>query len=99
MNEIIKRHIRRTSEQWQVLIEAQQQSNLSAKVFCGQRGVGYASFCNWRRRLLADKDRPSLDDKLETNFIDLSTLAESKSGGWHIVLKLDDGMELSLTKS
>ena len=99
MNEVIKRNARRSSDQWQAVIEEQHQSNLSASAFCEQQAIGYASFCNWRRRLSTDADQPSSDEKRDTGFIDLSTLAENKSAGWNIVLKLGEGMELSLTKA
>jgi len=41
----------RTPEQWQVLVEQQRDSGLSAMQFCKQETIGYASFCNWRKRL------------------------------------------------
>lgn len=41
----------RTTEQWQVLVDQQRDSGLSAPQFCKQENIGYASFCNWRKRL------------------------------------------------
>lgn len=43
----------RTREQWQALVDQQRDSGfLSATRFCEQQNIGYASFCNWRKRLL-----------------------------------------------
>jgi hypothetical protein len=48
----------RTPEQWQALVDQQRVSGLSAPQFCKQENIGYASFCNWRKRL----SDPSTDD-------------------------------------
>ncbi|WP_225316930.1 MULTISPECIES: IS66 family insertion sequence element accessory protein TnpA [Marinobacter] len=41
----------RTEEQWRALVDQQRNSGLSAPKFCKQENIGYASFCNWRKRL------------------------------------------------
>lgn len=41
----------RPPDQWQVLVDQQRASGLSAPQFCTQERIGYASFCNWRKRL------------------------------------------------
>ncbi len=38
-------------EEWRRIIELQEKSGQSVKVFCGERGVGEASFYSWRKRL------------------------------------------------
>ena len=43
--------IRRNKAQWQALVDQQQQSQLSATAFCKTQHIGYASFCQWRKRL------------------------------------------------
>ena len=61
----------RTPEQWQALVDQQRVSGLSAPQFCKQENIGYASFCNWRKRL----SDPSTDDSAgsgEASFLDLS---------------------------
>lgn len=100
MNEQVKHSIRRNPEQWQELIHSQQQSGLSARAFCEQGDIGYASFCNWRKRLSVGNSQQG-DNKPtpDADFIDLSTLPGSQQSGWQIILKLGDGMELSLSKS
>lgn len=91
----------RTPEQWQALVDQQRDSGLSAPKFCKQQNIGYASFCNWRKRLL---DHPVSDsaDSGEAGFLDLSSLmgAPSSSGpGWNIVLSLGNGVELRLSQN
>ncbi len=45
-------HNRRvTREQWTRMIELQEKSGQSVKVFCRERGLGEASFYRWRKRL------------------------------------------------
>lgn len=92
---------RRTPEQWQALVDQQRDSGLSAMQFCKQQGIGYASFCNWRKRL---SECPVSDSSGsgEAGFLDLSSLmgASSSSGpGWNIVLSLGNGVELRLSQN
>ncbi|XOZ34858.1 IS66 family insertion sequence element accessory protein TnpA [Halomonadaceae bacterium KBTZ08] len=92
---------RRTPDQWQALVDQQRNSGLSAVQFCQQQGIGYASFCNWRKRL---SESPASDSagSDEADFLDLSSLmgASSSSGsGWTIVLSLGNGVELRLSQN
>ena len=100
MSEQVKRRVRRSSEQWQEVIHSQQQSGLSARAFCEQQqDIGYASFCNWRKRLSAvENQQGACRSASDADFIDLSALPASQPSGWQIVLKLGDGMELSLSR-
>lgn len=66
----MKKH--RPPEQWQALVDQQRDSGLSATQFCKQEGVGYASFCNWRKRLFnGHGDSAGFG---EAGFLDLSSL-------------------------
>ncbi|WP_300499690.1 IS66 family insertion sequence element accessory protein TnpB [Marinobacter sp.] len=91
----------RTPEQWQALVDQQRTSGLSAPQFCKQENIGYASFCNWRKRL----SDPSTDDSADSDdasFLDLSSLmGTSPSFGpvWNVVLSLGNGVELRLSQS
>ncbi len=91
----------RTPKQWQVLVDQQRDSGLSAPQFCKQENIGYASFCNWRKRLSGQ----STDDSAgsgEASFLDLSSLmgaSPSSSPGWNIVLSLGNGVELRLSQN
>ena len=91
---------RRSAEQWQALIEQWQQSGQSAKAFCREHDLGYASFCQWRKRLASANEptRSSGQGAQEPAFVDLASLASSGAGGWDIVLSLGDGVELRLSR-
>ena len=68
-------------------------SGLNAKQFCIEKGLGYASFLNRRKRLAKDV---STDPG---SFIDLSSLSQAAgSSSWHIELDLGDGMTLRLDR-
>lgn len=86
--------IRRTRSQWADLIEQWRASGQSARDFCRAQGLGYASFCQWRRRLEHAKAEPA---NAAPGFVDLSTLSAA-GGRWHIVLSLGEGMELRLSR-
>jgi hypothetical protein len=85
---------RKSSEQWHTLVEAQQQSGLSAAKFCEQHNVGYASFCKWKQRLSNSQNDNELTN---ADFVDLSAIAPS-SDKWNITLALGDGVELTLSR-
>ena len=42
---------RRTSEQWESLIQEQEQSDLSQRAFCTEHNIAYPSFTKWRQKL------------------------------------------------
>ena len=91
----------RTPEQWQALVDQQRDSGLSAMQFCKQENIGYASFCNWRKRL-ADHSAGESANSGEASFLDLSSLMgtpPSSSPGWNIVLNLGNGVELRLSQN
>ena len=90
----------RTPEQWQALINQQRDSGLSASKFCKQENIGYASFCNWRKRL-SDQAAGDSADSGEAGFLDLSSLmgAAQSGPGWNIVLSLGNGVELRLSQN
>jgi len=91
----------RTPEQWQALVDQQRDSGLSAPQFCKQEGIGYASFCNWRKRL-SDQSTDNSASSSEASFLDLSSLmgtSPSSGPGWNIVLSLGNGVELRLSQN
>ena len=90
----------RTPEQWQALVDQQHDSGLSAPQFCKQENIGYASFCNWRKRLL-NQPASAASDSGEAGFLDLSSLmgAAQSGPGWNIVLSLGNGVELRLSQN
>jgi len=89
--------VRRTRHQWADLIEQWRRSGQSARAFCRSQGLGYASFCQWRRRL----DRASVEQGGESSppgFVDLGALGGAGGGRWQIVLSLGEGVELRLSR-
>lgn len=92
---------RRSAEQWQSLVDQWQASGQSAKRFCKEQALGYASFCQWRKRLSRPESSSAPDQApaSQPSFIDLASLESSQPGGWHIVLSLGGGVELTLSHS
>ena len=86
----------RSPQQWHALIQQWQQSELSAMAFCKQNDLGYASFCQWRKRL-------SLLQQPEGNaFIDLGSVPQSDKseeltqGSLSLRLSLGNWLNLSV---
>ena len=101
---VTKPNQRHTRAQWKQLVEAFRQSGLSSKQFCMEHEIGYASFCQWRKRLSAESDLSQQkhgEPNTPTAFLDLGALPHcgSADSPWHIVLKLGNGIELCLTPS
>lgn len=91
-----KPYTRRSSTQWQQIVDDQAQSGLSAPQYCQKHHVSYASFCQWRQRFSQAK---ALSDDPHSDFIDLSQIPTfSGSGRWNISLSLGDGVELRLSR-
>ena len=87
--------IRRTAEQWQILVEQWKRSGQSATQFCKVQQIGYASFCHWRKRLADVKPTP---DAEAPSFIDLNALEKRSDPAWHIVISLGNSIELRLSQ-
>jgi hypothetical protein len=91
---------RRTSAQWQSLVDAQNTSGLSAPQFCKERGVSYASFSKWRNRLSKPNNT---DTSHQPAFVELSkqavTRPEDKPTPWLVELELGSGLYLRIAKS
>ncbi len=91
-----KSYTRRSSSEWQQIIDDQAESDFSAPQYCQQHGVSYASFSKWRRHF-SGTNPPS--GSIHSDFIDLSQVpALSGSGRWNITLCLGDGVELRLSR-
>ena len=85
-------HSRRTRADWQGLVDSHHKSGLSARAFCDQHGVGYASFCQWRQRLSA----PARAE--EPAFISLNRVAAPPSTPWDLEVELGNGVVLRLRR-
>lgn len=90
---------RRTPEQWQQVVKEWQQSGQSARIFCAEQSIGYASFCQWRKRLSAPETLNEREPASAPSFVDLGALGDRKeSGSWDVVLSLGNGVELRLSQ-
>lgn len=87
---------RKSSEQWQSLVEDQQQSGLSAAKFCEQNQIAYASFCKWKQRFATSQ--VGCKEQSQSDFVDLSSIQPNSLDKWHITLALGDGVELTLSR-
>ncbi|SBS38104.1 hypothetical protein MSP8886_04391 [Marinomonas spartinae] len=91
-----KPYTRRSSSEWQQIIDGQAESGLSAPQYCEQHQVSYASFSKWRQHFSGTKASP---DSSHSDFIDLSQVPTlSGTGRWNITLCLGDGVELRLSR-
>ncbi|MCP5161210.1 MAG: IS66 family insertion sequence element accessory protein TnpB [Hahellaceae bacterium] len=86
----------RSAADWQALLRQWQQSALSAPAFCRQKQIGYASFCQWRKRLAMQTDE-QVEISPPPDFIALSGLAAAPAqGNWHLWLKLGPWVEVRI---
>jgi putative transposase len=91
----------RPREQWQASVDQQRASGVSVMQFCRQENIGYASFCNWRKRL---SGAPVADSAAsgKAGFMILSSLMSTSPSsvvGWNIMLSLGNGLELQLSQN
>jgi hypothetical protein len=56
------RRTHRSTSEWQKIVNKQMASGLSARRFCTDQSMSYASFCNWRRRLTKQIEQAPLTD-------------------------------------
>jgi hypothetical protein len=84
-------YIRRTAEQWQSLIGDQHESGLSAPEFCKQNNIGYASFCQWRKRLVEPTPSPA-------TFVALEPPMQPHQSPWAVELQIGPDIVLRITK-
>jgi putative transposase len=83
---------RRTRNEWQSLVQEQFDSGQSAKTFCTERGIGVASFYQWRKRLGSSEVGEISHESLP--FVDVSALAaqagrEVGAASWLMELDLN----------
>lgn len=93
----MRTHTRRSADQWQALINEQQQSPLSAPQFCKQHDLGYASFCNWRKRLSTLPANESA--RQAPDFLAIEPTTEpSEQPHWIVELQLNTDVVLRVGK-
>ena len=82
------RRLRRTAEQWQVLVDAQAQSGQSIKAFCQDQQIEPSGFYAWKRRLLKPAVRPTPS----AGFVRLTTCSDMDANA--VTITLPNGVEL-----
>ena len=88
--------IRRSTEQWQEIVDQFQTSPLNAPKYCAEQGISYASFSKWKRRLL----RESVEVEALPEFVELTPPAPSApQTRWDIELDLAPGIQLRIARS
>ena len=97
------RHRRRRSrDEWAGVLERFRASDLSGRAFCTQEGLGYASFCAWRRKLAEELAMSAATSTplqhCESAFIDLGPMAASGAATWAVELELGGGVVLRLKR-
>ena len=93
MTESSRRHVRRSPNAWQQLIDEQARNGLGQSAFCAARSVSTTSFQHWRRRLAATATPPS------ATWLDLGPFhAPAAAVGWDVELELGAGVCLRLRR-
>lgn len=72
---------------WRQLIGDWSGSGLGQREFCNQRGVGYSTFCKWKKRILSESPSPV------SELIEIMPSSERVSG-WDVELELGAGVIL-----
>ena len=85
------RRSRRSREEWQQLIEAQQESGLNPTEFCTQRSINQKRFAHWKRHL-----QKVQTDQADAQWLELPSVPTTSSVGWEIELDLGQGLRLRL---
>ena len=69
----MKRYQRRPRDEWQRLVTEQINSGQRASVFCRHREVSYASFIQWKKKLVdSDLTVPSSTDTNVPEFVEIT---------------------------
>jgi hypothetical protein len=102
MSSRTRRRRRRSRDEWAGVLERFRASGLSARAFCTHEGLGYASFCAWRRKLAEGLPMPTTTSTPsappETAFIDLGPMAAPAGKAWAVELELGGGVVVRLRR-
>jgi len=83
---------RRSRADWEHLMAQYEASGLKQRAFCEQHGLGYSTFCYWRKQLCQSASMESHSRHL----IELPTLPVEEHPGWRVELDLGQGVVLRL---
>lgn len=100
-----QRHVVRTREEWQQLIEAQRSSGQSQDTFCAARGLCKSTLQAWKRRLYGRRGTALQPAEGSAPAALFTPLVRSRRGaeapaanppGWTVELELGGGLCLRL---
>ncbi len=63
----------RSAKQWQQLVDRQSRSSQSAREFCADHDIGYASFIQWRSRLTPSASSTGMSAESVPEFVELTS--------------------------
>ncbi len=91
-----QRYIRRSPEQWQLIIDEQANSTLSQERFCEHKGLSFGTFQTWRKKLAKSASA-------EQDFVELARPATQAhtlplDQGLCVRLELGAGVVLELSR-
>lgn len=84
----VRKRIRKDSTIWQLLLEEKEQSKLSVRAFCQDKGITEASYYSWRKRLSGIRSKES------PLFSPIEIQAQTVGGG--AVVELPGGVKVRL---
>ena len=89
-----RKHRRRNEKEWRSLLGEQQESGLSQRLFCQQRGLTLSTFRNWKQRLSSNVP---VSPSESADWIELPLgPVQSTNVSWDIELDLGNGLCLRL---
>jgi putative transposase len=76
------------------LIDDQAVSGVTQRAFCDEHGIGYSSFCWWRRKLSGHSGKGLVKGSA---FVEVLSPQPVSAQGWEVDLELGPGMRLRLS--
>jgi len=100
MNDTRTDKSRRTPEQWRRLIEQQRAGHRSAKAFCQEQGIAYATFLYHKRKLAKSSPEPGALPPAPVGEGGFIEVRGPEAGGrpWDVELALGDGIVLRIRR-
>jgi transposase-like protein len=83
---------RRGRSDWEQLMAQYEASGLTQRAFCEQHGLGYSTFCYWRKHLR----QSAATEKPSAVLIELPMFQPDQASDWRIELDLGQGIVLRL---
>jgi transposase-like protein len=92
MPEITSPMPRRSRADWEQLMTHYEASGLRQRAFCERHGLGYSTFCYWRKQLR----QPASIEQHHEHLLELPMLPVDTRADWRVELDLGQGVILRL---